>query len=309
MNTIDFSPKHDVLIRNDDGSLVPMDEPFFQSEPVAPGVWKVLSSGDFHYLVEGENEALAIDTGYGAGNLREYLQTLTDKPVRCAANTHYHFDHTASNPYFDGVYMTEVSVPLATIPYKSFEPIQFPTDYPRLIIKEGDVIDLGGRKLEVIEIGGHARGSVAYLDRANRIMFTGDEVNRFVVLNRSIAGYAAALEKLVALRDEYDVCFGGHGAVDPDTISKLLSLCRDVLEGKIDIDAPGGPKGGPKGGPGGPKGGQDAPEGVTVYGRQSPRPGDGGGDVDRENRRMAAGNEVRISFNRKNIFENGADLY
>ena len=305
MNLIDFSPKHDVLLRNPDGSLVPMDEPYFSSELVAPGVWKVLSSGDFHYLVEGENEAISIDTGYGAGNLREYLQTLTDKPVRFAANTHYHFDHSGSNPYFDGVYMTEVSVPLASIPYNSFSGIQVPTDYPRLLIKEGDAIDLGGRKLEVIEIGGHSRGSVAYFDRANRILFTGDEIERFVVLNRSIVGYVAALEKLEALQGQFDYCLGGHGKVEPEKITELLSLCRGVLDGSVEIELP--PTGGFKRTPN-----PDwpvAPEGVTVYGRQGPRPGDGGSGADREDRRVAKGNGVQITFNRHNIYENAVDLY
>lgn len=78
---IDFSPKHNVWLRNDDGSLNRMDEPYFKSWKLAGGVWRILSSGDYSYLVEGDDEALAIDSGYGAGNIREYMQTLTDKPV------------------------------------------------------------------------------------------------------------------------------------------------------------------------------------------------------------------------------------
>ena len=68
---IDFSPKHDCWIRNDDGSLSRMDEPYFRSEKLAEGVWRILSSGDYAYLLEGDEEALAIDCGYGAGNIRE----------------------------------------------------------------------------------------------------------------------------------------------------------------------------------------------------------------------------------------------
>lgn len=92
MKTIDFSSKHHILLRNPDGTYSPMDEPYYRAEPVAPGTWKILSAGDYSYLVEGENEAVSIDTGYGAGNLREYLQTLTEKPVRNTFNTHSHFD-------------------------------------------------------------------------------------------------------------------------------------------------------------------------------------------------------------------------
>ena len=33
------------------------------------------------YLLEGDEKALLIDTGYGAGNLREYVEKLTSKPI------------------------------------------------------------------------------------------------------------------------------------------------------------------------------------------------------------------------------------
>ncbi|MCD8124032.1 MAG: MBL fold metallo-hydrolase, partial [Lachnospiraceae bacterium] len=102
---IDFSCKHDILIRDEDGTLRPMDEPYFESEKVADGTWRILSDGDYSYLVEGENEAAVIDSGYGCGNLREYCQTLTDKPVKIIFNTHDHFDHTANNSYFECAYI------------------------------------------------------------------------------------------------------------------------------------------------------------------------------------------------------------
>ena len=44
---IDFSCKHDILIKNPDGSFSHMDEPWFEAEQIAPNTWKVLSSGDF----------------------------------------------------------------------------------------------------------------------------------------------------------------------------------------------------------------------------------------------------------------------
>ena len=75
---IDFSCKHNVWIENEDGTRSRMDEPYFKSWKLADGVWRILSSGDYSYLIEGEDEALAIDSGYGAGNIREYMQTRAD---------------------------------------------------------------------------------------------------------------------------------------------------------------------------------------------------------------------------------------
>ena len=169
IKTIDFSCKHDRLIRNSDGSLLPMDEPYYEVESVAPGTWKILSSGDYSSLVEGEEEAIAIDTGYGAGNIREYLQTLTDKPVKNVINTHDHFDHTANNAYFEIAYMSKETEPLATIPFPSFEGIEFPRDYKKVIVDDGDVIDLGGRTLTIFKIPDHAVGSIVMLDSREKL--------------------------------------------------------------------------------------------------------------------------------------------
>jgi glyoxylase-like metal-dependent hydrolase (beta-lactamase superfamily II) len=42
---------------------------------------------------------------------------------------------------------------------------------------EGDIIDLGVRKFEVILIPGHTAGSIALLDRENRLIITGDTIS------------------------------------------------------------------------------------------------------------------------------------
>jgi hypothetical protein len=134
---IDFSSKHDILIRSEDGSLTPMDVPYFKPTLVAPGTWQILSDGDYTYLVEGDAEALVIDSGYGAGNIREYCQSLTKKPVKNIVNTHDHFDHTANNSYFERAYMSAETKRKATIPFPSFEGINFPRDYPVEVIGDG----------------------------------------------------------------------------------------------------------------------------------------------------------------------------
>ena len=134
IKSIDFSSKHNIMIQSDDGTLTPMDVPYYKSTLIAPGTWRIESDGDFSYLIEGDNEALSIDTGYGAGNIREYLQTVTKKPVRYVANTHDHFDHTANNAYFDKAFMSAETAKKATIPFQSFAGINFPRNYPKEII-------------------------------------------------------------------------------------------------------------------------------------------------------------------------------
>lgn len=230
---IDFSPKHDVMIQNKDGSLVPMDEPYFESEQVAPDTWKVLTSGDYCYIVKGEGEAIAIDCGYGAGNIREYMESIAGVPVPCVANSHDHFDHTACNAYFDKAYMSELTAKYATIPFKSFEGIDFHADeYEKIILKDGDIIPLKGRELQAFLIPDHAPGSMMYLDRKNRILFTGDELFPMMMgkpLNRGLTSWVKNLHKICEHADEFDVCFGGNGLVTKEHFMSFVECAEYAL--------------------------------------------------------------------------------
>ncbi len=230
---IDFSPKHDVMIRNDDGTLQPMDKPYYRSKLIAPGTWQIESDGDYSYLLEGDNEALAIDTGYGAGNIRAYLQTLTKKPLRFVANTHYHFDHTANNAYFDAAYMSAGTAEKVTIPYPSFRGINFPRDYPKVIIGDGYKFQLGNREIEAFIVGNHTVGGTVYLDRRERILFSGDEIMEpNEPVNISVEQFAMNMRKLEAHRKEFDRLAGGPGLLEAADIEKYLAAAEKVLSGK-----------------------------------------------------------------------------
>lgn len=267
--SIDWSCKHNILIRNDDGTLSPMDEPYYRAELVAPGTWKILSSGDHSYLVAGEKEAVSIDTGYGAGNIREYLQTLTDKPVRNVFNTHSHFDHTANNGYFEKAFMAREGLTQATIPYASFQGIDFIQDYARVAVDEGFVYDLGGRTLEVFKIPDHTPDGIALLDRRERLLFTGDEFMEIGKrLNVSLTTFCGYLEKLMAYRSEFDRLCAGAKVFDASFLDAFYQCAKYVLaghRGEPEQIKPRRPRELPKG-----------PNGETVYDRIMPHPGDGG---------------------------------
>ena len=233
MKPYDWSCKHDIMIRNPDGSLTPMDEPWYQAEKIAPDTWKVFSSGDYSYLLAGNGEAMLIDSGYGAGNIRAYCEDLCGLPVRWIANTHEHFDHTANNGYFDLAFMTAACRERATIPFESFSGVSFPRDYPVRIVQTGSIIPLPGRPLEVFQLPDHAPGSACYLDAKARILFTGDEIWENKPLRSSTpAAYAGYLQTIADRRDEYDVLWGGTGRHEKEVIDKLLTLCREAAAGE-----------------------------------------------------------------------------
>ena len=78
----------------------------FFSEKCSEHVTRIYGlAGEQMYLVEGTQKAALVDTGSGAGSLRQYVETLTERPV-IVLLTHGHVDHAMGAPEFDTVYMS-----------------------------------------------------------------------------------------------------------------------------------------------------------------------------------------------------------
>lgn len=264
----DFSCKHHILIQNDDGTRFPMDFPYFRATLIAPRTWQILTAGDFSYLVCGDDEAILIDSGYGAGNIRQMCQRLTDRPLRNIINTHHHFDHTANNCYFERAYMSKETVPLATVPFQSFAGIDFPRDYSVEVIDEGYIFDLGGRTLETFRLSSHVDGSLLFLDRKERILFAGDAIfspgnPSPVIIMESVEKFSAQLKQLASYLDCFDRIYTGGGYIPTETIGLYLECAQHILDGYEGELPPERPRRAPQ-----------SPDEIIVYDRMRPRPGD-----------------------------------
>ena len=230
-----------------------MSSTVFHSRPLCTNTWLIQGDGSSSYLVVGDECGVVIDTGFATENIQEYAQTLTDIPVKFAANTHGHFDHTGGNGWFERAYMSAKALEIAKIPYPSKASLNYPLDYPVTTVGDGDTIDLGNRELEVIEIPAHAPSSIAFLDRKERIMFTGDEVGSGVMLvwmqdepQPTIEQHAQNMEKLLKYRQEFDFICSGYEPVmaDPSLIEDYLEHDRRIMsgmEGDPWVPHPGGP--------------------------------------------------------------------
>lgn len=134
---------------------------------IAPGL-TVIETTDMTtmYLVEGDSIAMLIDTGTTCADLDKVVDSLTDKPYIVVA-THGHPDHIGNVKYFSEFYMH---------PGDSCLDYAVLREYPGKILSmaDGDVFNLGGRKLEVVHTPGHTPGSVCLVDYENGMAFTGD---------------------------------------------------------------------------------------------------------------------------------------
>ncbi|NTV90986.1 MAG: MBL fold metallo-hydrolase, partial [Clostridiales bacterium] len=205
-----------------------------------------LNGSLYMYLLEGEEYALLIDTAYGFNNIREYAQKLTDKPV-LAANTHGHIDHCGGNGWWERVYMhRDAGIDQGTLDPNLFDVSTLPhPDYERVFIREGDVISLGGRDIEVMETNAHAVSGLFFLDRSTGYLFTGDELESAQVLQLSYIEEAlpleerarrhlASMKKLKARENEITmICPAHNGApIAKSYIDDYMELDELVMAGR-----------------------------------------------------------------------------
>ena len=239
--------------------------PFYKAEEIAEKSWMIQnahteSSYAFCYLVEGDDYALLIDSILGMGNLKAFCETLTDKPIRLV-NTHAHSDHFGGNFFFDHCWLhhkdigffqqcigikkeqvVEMAKQMALPEYKDLiEPDDNFADWNPIRVfplYDGDVFDLGGREIEVVEVGGHTAGSIVLIDHKTRIAYSGDACNGNTLLefdnSLPVISYLRALLHLKDHQAEFDMMYGGHEIFDPSIVDEAVETVAKVLAGTDD---------------------------------------------------------------------------
>mgnify|MGYP005837863891 CR=1 FL=1 len=102
------------------------------------------------------------------------------------------------------------------VPHLGFDPATFritPAE-PTHLVEGGDVIDLGGRRLTVVELPGHTRGSVGLIDEEESALLSGDAVYDGELIDAldesDVELYARTMERVRRL--DIEVVYPGHGA-------------------------------------------------------------------------------------------------
>ena len=150
------------------------------------------------YLLCGQEKALLIDTGLGVSNIREIVDSLTELPVT-AATTHVHWDHIGGHRYFDNIAVHElekdwlfVQFPISLQVVKNSLtkfPCDFPAEFeldtyhifqglPQRVLRDGDWLDLGDRKIQVVHTPGHSPGHCCFYEPGRETLFSGDLIYR-----------------------------------------------------------------------------------------------------------------------------------
>lgn len=182
--------QHQVVINDAWFTVTKLDDTTFAISEF--GHWEKVHS----FLLIGDERAALIDTGLGIDNMKRMTNQLTDLPIM-VLTTHVHADHIGSHGQYEEIYVHEaeedwlvsgikklsieqirkdISRDITRPVPASFDPAAY-TPYkgqPTGLLRDGDVIELGGRSLVVYHTPGHSPGHIALFDTGRGYLFTGD---------------------------------------------------------------------------------------------------------------------------------------
>lgn len=200
--------------------------------------WIIEEHGVRSFLFEGDERAMLVDTGFGSLPMKAVTAELTRLPV-FLVNTHTDKDHTGCNKDFEPVYMH----PAEMDRYREFLPEGCHLEQVRPLW-EGDIINLGIWKFEVVLTPGHTPGSIMLLERDKRMLISGDTIQDSDIYlfgaGRNVPAFQCSLKKMAAMSEAFDTIWPSHGnyPLKPEIIPEILQGTEDLLAGKLAEEEP-----------------------------------------------------------------------
>lgn len=243
----------------------PISTDWFEVYEVEPDVWAIYEPFQWQevisYLIIGDDSALLFDTGNGLGNIKAIVDQLTDNPVQ-VLNSHSHFDHVGGNYQYQSILSPATEFSIANSRGNDSQQIRTEASAAALCkglpqgvteenhrinpysitakVMDGDVIDLGSRKLEVLLIPGHTDDSLALLDRDSGLLWTGDSFYEGPIWlffpETDLAAYEKSLARLVALVPQLTALLPAHNTprVNPAMLIETQKALKIVFQGKAE---------------------------------------------------------------------------
>ncbi|MCQ2481039.1 MAG: MBL fold metallo-hydrolase [Clostridia bacterium] len=222
---------------------------------IAPDIYLLDEfTGTNCYLVVGSEKALLIDCGTGLCDFEAVVRNITDLPLTVVA-THGHVDHFGGACLFPEIYVhkddckpvnkMQLSRALRTGSYLAgkevreqgvkLKDIQKKRYNTKLIpIEEGFKFDLGNKTLWVKHLPGHTKGSIALVDEADKIIFSGDNVCdslwMFVPGCTSMEEWVPSAEWLLKMAEDYKIYWGHRTPeIKKDYIATVIGYGKELI--------------------------------------------------------------------------------
>lgn len=199
-----------------------------------------LMANETIYIIEGSEKAILLDAGTKIDSLDKIVAGITSKPVTLIA-THVHPDHTGSAIHdFPEIWINAADTPNVPI---------FMKDYKGKInyLEDGQVFDLGGRRIEVIFTPGHTPGSATFFEMDGRPWgYSGDAFGSGnLLLTTNFSTLLATTTRIGKYMEKHGIekMYPGHYmGLNPETpqrISDLKLMSEQMLEGTRKGDTSG----------------------------------------------------------------------
>ncbi len=257
-----------------DTEIIDVDESWFLVKRLPNAVFSIQEPHHWQkvisFLIIGDERAALFDTGMGIRDISKVVAKLTNLNV-IVINSHTHFDHVGDNHRFDEIHVFDHPNALKwltggqTSDMLGFDsrPEAFPGGYPEgfdpdkyvirpvrekaiNLLHDCDVIDLGGRQLELIYTPGHSPDSIMLLDRTNRTLFTGDTFYPdylFAFIDEDRGGsnlqiYEETMIEIAKLDPELDYLCCSHTKplVDPALLLRAAEAFTAVRQGEAEYE-------------------------------------------------------------------------
>jgi len=188
------------------------------------------------YLVMAKRPIL-VDAGMVAEptlkNIKKYVDP---KEIETIVLTHCHHDHAGAVPKLKEATGAKVLLDqkeagcigddFASVSYLfGQEAPEFKLDG---FLAEGQVLDLGDWKLEVLETPGHSEGSICLYERTDKVLFSGDTVfpdgniGRTDMFGGSTENLVKSIERLTKL--DVRIMYPGHMEVTDRDVNRQIQL-------------------------------------------------------------------------------------
>ena len=180
-------------------------------------------------------EAIIIDPAGEEDKIVAMIQSEAIQ-IKYILNTHAHADHTLGNSELKSLLSVPVCMHEAderfysdtAVREKSIDELGLlPPDSPDIRLKDGDVLEVGAMKVEVIHTPGHTPGSVCYLIDGN--LFSGDTLfvgaaGRTDLIGGSLDTLIESLEKKLIVLPKETIVWPGHdyGTSPTSTIGREM---------------------------------------------------------------------------------------
>ncbi|MDR0490873.1 MAG: MBL fold metallo-hydrolase [Oscillospiraceae bacterium] len=198
--------------------------------------YRIEDNGVRSLLFIGREKALLVDTGHNSlESLKAVVESLTEAPIMLV-NTHADADHIGNNMEFGAAHMHPSEM--------AYYFLNANRDAQVKPLCDSEIIDLGGRLFEVVLIPGHTPGSIALLDRENRVLVAGDSLSAGPVFMfdevRDIHAYIISMEKLSGMMDAFDTVYPSHGSfpLQAESVGKALAAAKKLLAGELSPEEP-----------------------------------------------------------------------